>query len=268
MSRHHLQLPIVTPSSIDLHAHNDRESRRAPGNYGDWMKINCVIDPRDDIFRFFATHPLAANPVREYLCDGWRTLSELILVLESVERPLLKARSVLEFASGFGRFTRHLVKAMPGRITCSDVQPGSVDFTREQFGADGFYSAGDAQALRIPGQYDLVFVLSLFTHLPPDRWAPWLEKLFCAVAPGGALLFSVHNEARGHELGVKFDAEGRHFIASSESPSLGADAYGTTFTTRAFAEREVARALPGNRMDHREIAFWDGQDAIIVGKPL
>ncbi len=70
------------------------------------------------------------------------------------------------------------------------------------------------------------------------------------------------------ELGVTFDAQGRHFIASSESPQLGGETYGTTFTSRAFIEREVAAALPGNKVDYREIAFWDGQDAVIVGKPL
>ncbi len=258
----------MTRTPVDLDAHNARERAGGPDSYGAWMKVNCVIDPRDDIFRFFASHPLAANPVREYLSDGWRSLSELIIALETADRSLLKCRSVLEFASGFGRFTRHLVRAMPGRITCSDVQPGSVDFTREEFGASGFYSATSAEALRIPGQYDLVFVLSLFTHLPPDAWKPWLQKLFAAVAPGGALLVSVHNEARARELDVKFDARGRHFIPSSESPQLGGETYGTTFTTRSFVESEVKTALPGNRIDYREIAFWDGQDAVIVGKPL
>ena len=258
---------MVTPP-VDLIAHNARERSASPDSYGAWMKINCVIDPRDDIFRFFAMHPMAANPVREYLSDGWRTLSELIVVMESADRSLLKCNSVLEFASGFGRFTRHLVKVMPGRITCADVQPGSVDFTRDEFGAEGFYSQARVEDLRVPGHYDLVFVLSLFTHLPPDTWKPWLRKLFDAVAPGGALVISVHNEARGRELGVSFDSQGRHFIASSESPQLGGETYGTTFTTRAFVEREIASALPGNRVDYREIAFWDGQDAVVVGKPL
>ena len=250
--------------AVDLDAHNNSERTRAPGNYGDWMKIDCVIDPRDDIYRFFASHPMAANPIREYLSDGWRTLSELMLVLSSVDRALLGCRSVLEFAAGFGRFTRHLAKAMPGRVTCSDVMPGSVDFLREEFGVKGFYSSSDPETLEIPGQYDLVFVLSLFTHLPPQRWSAWLRKLHAAVAPGGILLFSVHNEARAKALGVSFDAQGTHFISSSESPSLDPGTYGTTFTTRRFAEREVASSLPGSAMHYREIAFWDGQDAIVV----
>ena len=66
-------------------------------------------------------------------------------VLEQVDRPLTGVSSMLEFASGFGRFTRHLARALPGRVTCSDVLPGSVDFAREQFGepAAGRAELGD-----------------------------------------------------------------------------------------------------------------------------
>jgi SAM-dependent methyltransferase len=248
----------------DLDAHNAMERSNAPERYSRWMRVNCVIDPRDEIYRFFATHPLAANPIREYLADGWRTLSELMVVLESVDRALTRSRSVLEFASGFGRFTRHLARVLPGRVTCADVQPGSVDFTRDELGVNGFYSHADPSRLAIPGEYDLVFVLSMFTHLPPNRWGPWLQALFAAVEPKGVLVFSVHNEARGRELGVSFDADGAHFIASSESSALDVDAYGTTFTTRAFVERQVTEALPGCRVHYRELAFWDGQDAVVV----
>jgi SAM-dependent methyltransferase len=250
----------------NLAVHNAMERLKAPGRYSQWMHVNCVIDPRDEIYRFFAEHPIAANPIREYLADGWRTLSELMLILESVDRPLARSRSLLEFASGFGRFTRHLARVLPGRVTCSDLQPGSMEFARAQFGVNAFYSGTEPASLRIPGRYDVVFVLSMFTHLPPRRWAEWLETLFAAVEPGGVLVFSVHGEAHGREQGVSLDGDGTRFLASSESASLGTDAYGTTFTTRSFVERQVARALPGFAAHYRDTAFWVGQDAVIVEK--
>ncbi len=248
----------------NLEAHNALERLDAPQRYGRWMLLDCTIDPRDEIYRFFATHPVARNPVREYLADGWRTLSELMLVLESVGRPLTRVGSMLEFASGFGRFTRHLARVLPGKVTAADVQPGSVEFVKEHFGVEGFHSATDPAELRVPGRYEVVFVLSMFTHLPPHRWQAWLKALCAAVAPGGLLVFTVHNEAHGRELGVAYGSDGTHFIASSESSALDAGAYGTTFTTRAFVEREVAKALPGHTMHYREIAFWAGQDAVVI----
>ena len=247
----------------DLETHNRREASHSPERYSEWMRVNCVIDPRDDIYHFFASHPIAANPVREYLADGWRTLSELLVLMESIDAPLTKVRSVLEFASGFGRFTRHLAPVLPGRVTVSDVHPGSVEFLKEQLGVDGFYSTTDPESLQVPGRYELVFVLSMFTHLPPARWGAWLRKLFAAVEPGGHLVFTVHHEdLPGHK--IAYSPEGTFFVPSSESRELGPDTYGTTFATRAWVQSEVRRALGRAPTAYRETAFWAGQDAVVI----
>ena len=255
---------VLALDPANLAAHNALERMQAPQRYGHWMRVNCAIDPRDDIFRFFANHEIAKNPIREYLSDGWRTLSELMLLLETVDQPLLKAGSVLEFAAGFGRFTRHLVKVLPGRVTCSDVMPGSVEFLREQFGVDGFASSHDPEKVTLPGSYDLVFVLSMFTHLPTRMWAPWLRTLKRSVKPGGLLVFSVHNEAVAREIGVVFDADGTHFINSSESPSIDGQIYGTTFTTRKFVEDSVAGVFGVKPFHYQPQGFWHGQDGVVV----
>lgn len=255
---------ILHDDPANLAAHNALERIGAAERYSRWMHVNCVIDPRDDIFRFFAGHALAKNPIREYLSDGWRTLSELMVLLERLDRPLLKIDSMLEFAAGFGRFTRHLARVLPGRVTCTDIQPGSVEFLREQFGVEAFHSASNPGSIAYPRQYELIFVLSLFTHLPPARWGAWLQHLHRALAPGGLLIFSVHNEKAALQEGVSFDHDGTCFMRSSESPQLGADEYGTTFTTDAFVAAQVESALGRKPLAHERLAFWVGQDAVVV----
>jgi SAM-dependent methyltransferase len=255
---------VLALDHTNLTAHNALERMHTPDCYGRWMRVNCVIDPRDDIFRFFANYQTPKNPIREYLADGWRTMSELMLLLEAVDRPLLKMQSMLEFAAGFGRFTRHLAKALPGRLTCSDVMPGSVEFLREQFGVEGVESSHDPEKLVLPKQYELVFVLSMFTHLPPRMWAPWLHALKRTVQPGGLLVFSVHNETYAKELGVAFGTDGTHFISSSESPSIDAETYGTTFTTRRFVEDSVSDVFGAKPQHYQSQCFWIGHDAVVV----
>ena len=259
-----LFVSVLALDPTNLTAHNALERMQAPQRYNRWMQLNCVIDPRDDIFRFFANHEIAKNPIREYLADGWRTLSELMLLLEAVDRPLLKTQSVLEFAAGFGRFTRHLVKVLPGRVTCSDVMPGSVAFLREQFGVESFQSSHDPAEVVAPAKYDLVFVLSMFTHLPTRMWAPWLRALSGTVKPGGLLVFSVHNEAVAKEIGVVFDADGTHFINSSESPSIDAATYGTTFTTKKFVLDTVRSVVGAEPLLYKPQGFWNGQDGVVL----
>lgn len=247
--------------------HNRREKSGGEGAFGGWMGVNCEIHPNDEIFRFFYHHPSSGNPVRDYLADGWRTLSELMVLLEWVDRPLMRTGSFLEFACGYGRFTRHLARFLDGRrIHAADVMPGSAAFVRERFGVLAFDSSSDPGALELPGTFDVVFVLSLFSHLPATTWRRWLARLFEGVAPDGVLVFSTHGAGFAARHGVPLDSSGYHFIASSESDSLDGHEYGTTFTSEAFV-RDAVAGLPGARVAYfRADHFWSGQDAWVVAR--
>ena len=193
-----------------------------------------------------------------------------MLLLEAVDRPLLKTGHFLEFASGHGRFTRHLVKALGAeRVTVSDVVPDAVDFARATFGVDGFLSSVSPEALAWEQSYDVVFVLSLFSHLPERTWARWLRSLYRAVKPGGLLVFTTHGAEAAQRQNVTLDGQGFFFAPSSESQAIEAAEYGTTFTSDAFVQRCIAQTLDGARvLQHASAHFWNHQDAYVVMKPL
>lgn len=254
---------------VVLDAHALIEGHDLVGSFTNVMGLNCTISEQDDIFGFFRTHPSSRNPLRDYLADGWRTLSELMLLLEAVDQPLLGTPRVLEFASGHGRFTRHLVKALgPERVTVSDVVPSAVEFSRATFGVEGFLSASAPEQVQWPAQYDLVFVLSLFSHLPRATWGRWLEALYGAVAPGGVLVFSTHGLKAARFDNVALDEEGFFFAASSESHAIDANEYGTTFTSPEFVLARVAETAGADRLVHQApVHFWNHQDAYVLRKP-
>lgn len=253
-----------------LQAHNLVERHGLEGGFRPMLGLNCEIALADDIFHFFAGHPTSINPLRDYLADGWRTLSELMLLLEAVDRPLLKTGRFLEFASGHGRFTRHLVKALgAGRVTVSDVVPDAVDFARATFGVDGFLSSVSPEALAWEQPYDVVFVLSLFSHLPDRTWARWLASLYRAVKPGGLLVFTTHGAEAAQRQNVTLDERGFFFAPSSESQAIEVAEYGTTFTSDAFVQRSIAQTLGSAQvLQHAPVHFWNHQDAYVVMKPL
>ena len=249
-----------------LEAHNLMERHQLPGAFSEWVGVNCEVSPQDDIFRFFAGHPTSVNPLRDYFADGWRTLSELMLLLESVQRPLLGAGSFLEFASGHGRFTRHLVKALGAeRVTVSDVVPDAVAFARDTLGVPGFLSAARPEDVAWPRRYGVVFVLSLFSHLPRSSWGRWLARLVDAVEPGGLLVFTTHGTEAARRARVTLDAEGYFFAPSSESTAIDAQEYGTAFTDEAFVRARTAE-LAGTVEVLRwaPMWFWHHQDAWVL----
>ncbi|QOC23130.1 class I SAM-dependent methyltransferase [Wenzhouxiangella sp. AB-CW3] len=260
-----LYMSVLERDPGNLEASNALERLHDPRRYSAWMRINCMIDPRDDIFRFIGTGPYSHNPIRDYLADGWRTLSELMVVMDKLDRPLTRVSSFLEFASGYGRFTRHLVKVLPGKVACSDVMPGAMEFAREQFGVEAFYSSFEPEEIEFPRRYEVVFVLSLLTHLPIEVWGRWLKAWAGAVAPGGVLIFTVHNEdVLRNQLGVEFDETGYSFLPSSESPSLEANQYGTSLATASVVAEQIRLALGTDPVLWEECAFWVGHDAIAI----
>lgn len=249
-----------------LAAHALIESHSLAGSFNNMMGLDCSISPQDDIFGFFVGHPSSRNPLRDYLADGWRTLSELMLLLEAVDQPLLKTPRVLEFASGHGRFTRHLVKALgTERVVVSDVVPAAVEFSRSTFGVEGFMSASVPEQVQWPQRYELVFVLSLFSHLPRSTWSRWLKVLYDAVAPGGLLVFSTHGVKAAAFDSVTLDAEGFFFAPSSESNAIDVHEYGTAFTSEAFVLQTIADTLGADCLVHKApVHFWNHQDAYVL----
>jgi SAM-dependent methyltransferase len=249
-----------------LAAHNLIERHSLPGAFAQMFGLNCEISPADDIFRFFDGHATCTNPLRDYLADGWRTLSELMVLLETIDRPLLKVPRFLEFASGHGRFTRHLVKALgASRVTVADVVVDAVDYSKSTYGVQGFYSAASPEAVSWPKQYDVVFVLSLFSHLPRSTWARWLKVLYQALTPGGVLVFSTHGAWAAERDKVMLDADGFFFAPSSESNAIDVDEYGTAFTSESFVKAQILEHLGEGALLHcSPVHFWHHQDAYVV----
>ncbi len=256
----------LDPANLD--AHNLREREQLADFMSGWTGVNAVISKDDDIFRFFAGHPTSLNPVRDYLADGWRTLSELMWLLEVHERPLSKVTSFLEFASGFGRFTRHLVKRLPAGALCvSDIVPEAMDFLPQQFPVQAFASTHLPAALKLPRQFDVVFVLSLFSHLPASTWSAWLARLWKATAPAGLLIFSTHGMSCVDRARVTLGADGFAFFGGSESTALEDAHYGVTYTSEDFVRAAVKAHAPGAVHTFMPDHFWSQQDAHILRRP-
>ncbi len=149
---------------------------------------------------------------------------------------------LLDFASGYGRVTRFLVRDVPpGRVWVSDISAAAVEFQRRQYGVHGFVSAARPEELACGERFDCILVSSLFTHLPEATFLPWLRRLWELLAPGGVLAFSVH-DASVLPPGRQLPASGLLFDASSESGSLAGAEYGSTWVSEGFV-REALRAL-------------------------
>ena len=252
-----------------LQAHALIEAHDLNGSFRNIMGLDCSISDKDDIFAFFAGHPSSINPLRDYFADGWRTLAELMSLMESVGHPLVQSQHFLEFASGHGRFTRHLAKLLgPDRVTVSDVVADGVGFAQEKFGVQGFVSVTKPEQLQAPRLYDTVFVLSLFTHLPRSTWNAWLQALWNVVAPGGLLIFTTHGAKATAYDQITLDSKGFFFAPVSESTAIDQQEYGMTFTSEAFVRQQIDVVMGGDKLvAFSPVHFWNHQDAFVLRRP-
>jgi SAM-dependent methyltransferase len=227
------------------------------------------IHPSDEMYRFdLAGHhrtPETASVF--YFSTGasiFKTVSEIAAWRFG---GLDHVRSMLDFAAGYGRATRFFARALdPRRVTVAEIDPGAVRFQQETFGVRGVVSGHDPRSLSLDGSFDLVLAVSLFSHLPSDRFEAWLERLFRLVPEGGVLAFSTHGPDLLPE-GVALPASGIVFQPESETRRLAGDEYGTTWVSEEFVRRAVERTAPSSaRVSAHPRGLVGHQDLYVVAK--
>jgi hypothetical protein len=250
----------LRPSLAKLHRPLVRSiaGQRYRLKYGD--SFVAEIDDDDELL-LYSLDVVADKPafryyhaVRSYFQGGEWNAAEVEKVLRDHGFSLGDARSLLEFACGWGRVTRHLIHLVdPARITVSDIDPRAVDFVRRELGVRGFYSTSGADELVHDRRYDVIVAVSLFSHLPPAHWGPWLRRLGGLLDEDGVFLFStlgMHafevNVPQADWGGFSRVTEGFFYSEANETRGrLSADHYGTAYVDDTFVRNAAAERFPG-----------------------
>ncbi|HVS02889.1 MAG TPA: class I SAM-dependent methyltransferase, partial [Thermoanaerobaculia bacterium] len=104
----------------------------------------------DFMLRFFLEHRHGHRDLAlvDYFQSGWSLARTLRQVLAWRWGEHLPGR-VLDFACGFGRGTRYLVRLLPAEtVTVADIFAEAVAFQRQLLGVRGFVSAADPGVVR------------------------------------------------------------------------------------------------------------------------
>ena len=103
--------------------------------------------------------------------------------------------SVLDFGCGCGRVTRYF-REHSGEVAGSDVNREAVKWCRANLPFGNFETNGLAPPLVFDdASFDLVYALSVFTHLTADLQLAWRDELQRVLRPGGRLLVTTHGHS-------------------------------------------------------------------------
>ncbi|RZJ19347.1 MAG: class I SAM-dependent methyltransferase [Haliea sp.] len=113
-------------------------------------------------------------------------------------RPVAAFDSVLDWGCGAGRLSRYLC-SMSSHVTGIDIDGDNIAMCASHFPLARFLQVDRTPPTQFgDGSFDLVFGLSVLTHLGEASQHAWLAELRRIARPGCILLLSVQGQAQAH----------------------------------------------------------------------
>jgi SAM-dependent methyltransferase len=181
---------------------------------------------------------------------------------------LAKDARVLEFASGYGRVTRHLKDL---NFVACDIHPEAMEFCRSALGVEAIPSAAMPEDWKPAEKFDFIFAISLWSHLPDGLFQRWLSSVCAALKPGGYLMFSnhgAHAAAVVPELAEPIkDGQEYGYLDGSDQKDLDPSIYGSTVALPSYVIKAIYGATKARVVSFRPAAWWGLQDEWVIQVP-
>lgn len=201
---------------------------------------------------------------------GRQGYTALVGALQSAGVDPGRLTSILDFGCGVGRVLRYWSEWPGVAVFGTDISADAIAWDRAHLPFATFGQNSLAPTLDYAdGSFDLIYALSVFTHLPVGTQMPWFRELLRVIRPGGCLYFTTHGlRYRGLLSGKDleaFDAD-RLVVTGDEQPGSNICA---AFHPEAWVRRELIAAegleelafIPKGAKGNPE------QDAWLVRKP-
>lgn len=150
-------------------------------------RLIYLVGGSNDLAWFLGAGDNAARCIREVLAENGIAVEGL--------------GAILDFGCGVGRVLRHWHGLPSTRVCGSDYNPRLVRWCRANL------TFADVRRNDLSGRvdwpdrtFDLVYALSVFTHLTEAGCSAWIDELTRVLRPGGHLLITTHGDYYGAGL--------------------------------------------------------------------
>ncbi|MGK7923116.1 MAG: methyltransferase, partial [Trichodesmium sp.] len=234
--------------------------------------INSKIHPQDEMYLYALQNVerKKEEALLRYFSNGKRIFDAVKQIVEWYFESWQNVSSFLDFASGYGRFSRFLIEEIPvNKVWVSDIYAQAVEFQKQEFGYQGIVSTNNPENYQVNKKFDCIFACSFFSHIPQKTFASWLEKLYSLLTEKGILIFSTHDLSL-MTVEVEKDGEEIYFTPESESLYLNTEDYGVTYVGEKWVGKVIEQVTQGkvkwNRIKkglcgyHDLYILWNNQE--------
>lgn len=184
-----------------------------------------------------------ANDVDSFLEVGRQCSQSLISALAQIGEPIERFESVLDFGCGSGRVLRWMLPLLSAqRIYGSDIDREAIAWCARNIPQAHFtVNPGQPPTSFANHSFDLIYAISVFSHLNEVHQFHWLAELQRITRPGGIVLLSIHGTFYKNDLPAQTAAElaqtGFSFVVSDGWKGVFPDWYQIAFHTTEYVNR-------------------------------
>lgn len=230
-----------------------------------------------------------APGVDEFARGGAQAAYELEQALGAVRRSLTGAHSVLDLGCGAARVLPHVAAVAPrARCTGCDVDQAAIGWAARHHPDLVWIVSPFVPPLPFDDRtFDVVYSISVLSHLGSESQDRWLDEISRLLVPGGVALLSVHGPhafeqfrtgrvttawcrpdafARGplEPSEFVFEPYARSLWNEGELPGVGPD-YGLAFHGEQYVRQHVSRWLRVEAVLPSAMTAW--QDILVCAAP-
>lgn len=134
----------------------------------------------------------------KYFYDSIKALKDIIATIESVH-PIADESRILDWGCGSGRLIRHFansIKASNVTLYGTDYNENYIDWCKKNIPNVFFNKNSDFPPLPYEDNFfDVVYGISIFTHMSELQHGRWMEELNRILKPGGVLFLTFQSDA-------------------------------------------------------------------------
>jgi SAM-dependent methyltransferase len=132
-----------------------------------------------------------------FISSGYGVYEVLNATLKKIGKELSDFNTILDFGCGCGRVLRAVKTRLPtSHLFGIDIDSEAIEWLKNNYSMFGRFSVTP----HIPptsyhaNKFDLIYGISVFTHLPEDMQFLWLEELRRISKPKGYVILTTHGE--------------------------------------------------------------------------
>lgn len=210
-------------------------------------RYNLATPPRDIVAHIAHRRDADFDDGLHMLITGYMAAQRLGRIVRD-ENVVGGVRRVLDFGCGCARVTRFLDCLGQGDVELfgCDIDKVAIDWCNAELAGTGNYFVnGDCPPMPddLP-EFDVITVLSVFTHLPEDMQFEWLRALGATLRKGGLMLATVHGPSFQRFVPdaqrVEYQQKGFCYADLGKTPDLP-DYYLSTFHTHAYVKERWSK---------------------------